>query len=214
MRKFISIITIVSAILVLWSCRNNKYTPEKPENHEILAESPDNREVLAETDSVQILQEIVEVDPNGVDAPISRLWIRNRSDSIERVLLTTVKLTGASWYVADAERFIEVPIDSITAVHRVYIFNEKPLQLIVQGCPDQRNEYSYFIDVDKKKAWYVPANSGYVGGTEEGYMIFRSYRYVSAPDIGGRYTFLQIFDEDGVMVDSLNLEHVQLDKYR
>ena len=49
---------------------------------------------------------------------------------------------------------------------------------------------------------------------EEGYMIFQSYRYVSDPDIAGRYTFLQIFDETGNLVDSLDLEHVRLKEYR
>ena len=41
----------------------------------------------------------------------------------------------------------------------------------------------------------IDATRGYMGGTEEGYMVFRSYRYVSDPDIAGRYTFLQVFDE-------------------
>ena len=104
-----------------------------------------------------------------------------------------------------------MPIDSILVTSRVTIYNYYPLQLIVAGCPDMRNEFSYFIDVDKRKAWYVPANQGYIGSTsEEGYMIFQSYRYVSDPDIAGRYTFLQIFDETGNMVDSLDLEHLHL----
>ena len=91
---------------------------------------------------------------------------------------------------------------------------EKIFQLIVEGCPDSRNEFSYFIDVPSRKAWYVPANSGYMGGTEEGYRVFRSYRYVSDPDIAGRYTFLQVFNDSGVMVDSLDLEHVILTAHK
>lgn len=75
-----------------------------------------------------------------------------------------------------------------------------------------RNEFSYFIDVPSRKAWYVPANQGFIGTTsEEGYMMFQSYRYVSDPDIAGRYTFLQIFDDNGNMVDSHNLEHPHLE---
>ena len=117
--------------------------------------------------------------------------------------------------MADGDRFYPVPIDSILVTSRVKIYNYDPLQLIVEGCPDMRNEFSYFIDVDKRKAWYVPANQGYIGSTsEEGYMIFQSYRYVSDPDIAGRYTFLQIFGETGNLVDSLDLEHVRLKEYR
>ena len=32
--------------------------------------------------------------------------------------------------------------------------------------------------------------------------------------IAGRYTFLQVFDETGCMVDSLDLEHVKLSAYQ
>lgn len=117
--------------------------------------------------------------------------------------------------MGDGDRFYPLPIDSILVTTRVKIYNNNPLQLIVEGCPDMRNEFSYFIDVPTRKAWYVPANQGYVGRTsEEGYMIFKSYRYVSDPEIAGRYTFLQVFDETGIMVDSLDLEHVKLAKYR
>lgn len=45
-------------------------------------------------------------------------------------------------------------------------------------------------------------------------MVFRSYRYVSDHDIAGRYTFLQVFNDKGEMVDSLDLEHVKLKEYQ
>lgn len=83
-----------------------------------------------------------------------------------------------------------------------------------EGCPDYRNEFSYFIDVPNRTARYIPANYGYVGKTGERYMIFRSYRYVSDPDVLGRYTLLQIIDENPVMVDFLDLEHVIVEKHR
>ena len=113
--------------------------------------------------------------------------------------------------MGDGTSFIPVPIDSIPVTSTVSIYCDDPLQLIVEGCPDMRNEFSYFIDVPSRQAWYVPANQGYIGSTlQEGYMIFQSYRYVSDPDIAGRYTFLQLFDETGNMVDSLDLEHLHL----
>ena len=81
--------------------------------------------------------------------------------------------------MGDGNKFFHVPIDSILVTSRVTIYNCDPLQLTVEGCTDMRCEFSYFIDVDKGKAWYVPANKGNIGSTsEEGYMIFQSYRYV------------------------------------
>lgn len=201
MKSLLYLIFIGTGILSLWGCSHQNTAYQ------------DNREILAENDSVQILCEIVDSALDSYDVPLVALVIRNKSDNSEQKLLQTVKPDWFCWYMGDGDRFIEVPIDSITSVSRVFIFNDNPLQLIIQGCPDSRNEFSYFIDVENRKAWYVPANSGFAGGTEEGYMIFRSYRYVSDLDIAGRYTFLQIFDENGVMVDSLDLEHVILEKY-
>lgn len=201
MRFLLYLIGIGAVIISSCSCSNPNTTNQ------------DNREILAENDSIQILCEIVDSASDSYDVPSVVLMIRDKSDGSEQKLLQTVKPDWFCWYMGDGDKFIEVPIDSITAVSRVFIFNDNPLQLIIQGCPDCHNEFSHFIDVENRKAWYVPANSGYVGGTEEGYMIFRSFRYVSDPDIAGRYTFLQIFDENGLMVDSLDLDHIILEKY-
>lgn len=174
---------------------------------------PYHKEVLAENDSVQILSQIVDSAKDEFDVPITALWIRNKVTGQEEKLLQTVRPDWFCYYMGDGTEFVDVPIDSITAISRAYIINDDPLQLIVDGVPDCRNNFSHIIDVDSRTAKYVPANSGFLGGTEEGYLIFRSYRYVSDPDIAGRYTFLQVFDRDGYMVDSLDLEHVILEKY-
>lgn len=167
--------------------------------------------LIAENDSIEILYQVV--DTAEGDIPEVAIWIKNKTTKQETKLYQTVRPDWHCWYMSDGNRFYPVPIDSILVTSRVRIFNNKPLQLIVEGCPDQRNEFSYFIDVPTRKAWYIPANQGYVGRTsEEGYMIFQSYRYYSDPDIGGRYTFLQIFDETGNMVDSLDLDQIHLRK--
>lgn len=174
-----------------------------------------DKTVVAENDSVAILYQVVDSAKDEYDIPEVAIWIKNKTTEQETKLYQTVRPDWHCWYMGDGDRFYPVPIDSILVTRRVKIYNDNPLQLIVEGCPDMRNEFSYFIDVPTKKAWYVPANQGYVGSTsEEGYMIFQSYRYVSDPEIAGRYTFLQVFDEKGIMVDSIDLEHVKLAKYR
>lgn len=60
--------------------------------------------------------------------------------------------------------------------------------------------FSNFIDIPSHKAYWIPANSRFIGRPEEEYMIFRSYRYVSDPEIAGRYTFLQVFNKTGEMI--------------
>lgn len=197
--KIIILLTLTTAILA--GCQKRK-------NPSI------DRTILAENDSVAILYQVVDSAKDEYDIPEVAIWIENKTTKQQTKLYQTVRPDWHCWYMGDGNQFYPVPIDSILVTSRVSIYNYDPLQLIVEGCPDMRNEFSYFIDVPSRKAWYVPANSGYMGGTEEGYMVFRSYRYVSDPDIAGRYTFLQVFNDNGVMVDSLDLEHVILSAYQ
>lgn len=167
-------------------------------------------EILASNNSVEIVRTSIN---KGKEYDESTIWIRDKHTKKEEKLLTTVEPKDPYWYVADCDEFVEVSIDSIYVADLIHIINDNPLQIIVEGCPDYRNIYSYFIDVSTRKTWYVPANSGYLGSTyEEGYMIFLSYRYVSDPDIAGRYTFIQVFNENGLMVDCLDLEHLKLEQ--
>ncbi|MBD5339061.1 MAG: hypothetical protein HDR98_08070 [Bacteroides sp.] len=198
MKKISSIISIL--LILLWGCSKS------PKD----IAGDDNKKLLTQTDSIALYRELVSPANDEYDIPECALFVKNKTTGIETEILRTVRPDWHCWYIADGE----VPIDSIAALSRAYIWNEKPLQLIVEGCPDSRNEFSYFVDVPSRKAWYVPANSGYMGGTEEGYMIFRSYRYASDPEIAGRYTFIQVFNQEGKMGDSLDLEHVILSKYQ
>lgn len=200
MRKLLYIVSVMISVTSLFGCEKSVGTQAC------------KWEILSENDSVKILCEVVDSAKDEFDVPVIALWIHNKSDGTENKLLQTVRPDWHCWYMSDGDQWFDVPIDSITAISRAYIINDNPLQLIVEGVPDCRNEFSHFIDVDRHTAKYIPANSGFLGRTEEGYLIFRSYRYVSDPDIAGRYTFLQVFDEDGVMVDSLDLEHVILEK--
>ena len=171
-----------------------------------------NKDIIAENDSVAILYQVVDSAKDEFDIPEVAIWIKNKITGQESKLYQTVRPDWHCWYMGVGDQFLPVPIDSILVTSRVTIYNYDPLQLIVEGCPDMRNEFSYFIDVPSRKAWYVPANQGFIGTTsEEGYMMFQSYRYVSDPDIAGRYTFLQIFDDNGNMVDYHNLEHRHLE---
>ena len=202
MKKICSIIPII--LIFLWDCSTSSKD----------VAGDDNKKLLVQTDSIALYREIISHTKDEYYIPECALFVKNKTTGIETEILRTVRPVWHCWYITDGSEFVEVPIDSILALSRAYILNENPLQIIVEGCPDMRNEFSYFIDVPSKKAYWVPANSGFLGGTEEGYMIFRSYRYVSDPDIAGRYTFLQVFNKAGEMIDSLDLEHVILSKYK
>ena len=203
MRNILYINLILTVAAVIFSaCHTHKTVNIK-----------NDKVILAETDSIEILSQVIDSAKDEFDIPEVAIWLRNKNTGDEKKLLQTVRPNESYWYVSDGTEFIPASIDSIPVVYKAFVINENPLQLIVEGCPDFRNYYSYFIDVPSRKASWVPSNSGYMGWTEEGYMVFRSYRYVSDPDIGGRYTLLQVFNDKGVMVDSLDLKHVILEEY-
>lgn len=209
MKVTAKILVLLICVVTLLSCNQRNSANGK---------HPDwgsDKKLVAQNDSVAVYIQVVDSAKDEYDIHEVALWIKKKTTKEEIKLYQTVRPDWHCWYMGDGDKFYPVPIDSILVTSRVTICNYNPLQLIVEGCPDMRNEFSYFIDVDKRKAWYVPANQGYIGSTfEEGYMIFQSYRYVSDPDIAGRYTFLQVFNKNGVMVDSLDLEHVRLKEYQ
>lgn len=207
MKTTAKLLFLLVCFISLWGCNQHSSVTS------IHTGIDSDKEIVAENDTIALLIQIVDSAKDEYDIPEVALWIKNKTTKQETKLYQTIRPDWHCWYMGDGDRFYPVPIDSILVTSRVSIYNDNPLQLIVEGCPDMRNEFSYFIDVPARKAWYVPANQGYVGNTsEEGYMIFQSYRYVSDPDIAGRYTFLQVFDETGSLVDSLDLEHLHLEK--
>lgn len=152
----------------------------------------DKTRIVGQTDSVVILLEEVKPPVDEFDVAVSALWLKDRKSGELTKLFQTVKPEEFYWYKADDKTLWDAPIDSITAVSDVYIINESPLQLVVEGVPDCRNVFSYLIDVPTRQAWNIPSNGGFAGlSNEESYMIFQSYRYRKG---GGRYTLLQIFD--------------------
>lgn len=168
---------------------------------------PDSDNVVYADSEFEIISEVVDSARDLNDVDIVRLWKREVETDRKHLLLQTVRNPEAkAWYLPDGKEFMPVPFDSVPVASSVKIWRSEPLQFILEGCPDMRNIHSFFVDVDSRKAWFVPSNNGFLGETEEGFMIFHSYRYVSNMDIGGRYSFIQIFNEQGIMVDSLNLE--------
>ncbi|MCH5223539.1 MAG: hypothetical protein J1E82_05810 [Muribaculaceae bacterium] len=140
-----------------------------------------------------------------MDVAINSVWIYNKINGEATKFLTTVKPQYYGWYQSDDIKGLVYPIDSITAIDKIMAIDSTTM--IVSGVPDLRNVYSYIINIPSKKATYLSCNAGVIGLTpEEGLIIAQSYRYVSDPDIAGRYTYLQIFDWEGNQVADLDLE--------
>ena len=147
MMKISSVISIL--LIFLWGCSTSP--------NDVAGD--DNKKLLAQTDSIALYREIISPAKDEYDIPECALFVKNKTTGIETEILRTVRPDWHCWYIADGSEFVEVSIDSILALSRAYIWNENPLQIIIEGCPDCRNEFSYFIDVPSRKAYWIPANS-------------------------------------------------------
>ena len=145
------------------------------------------------------------------DAFIVSLYVYNYKTRQLAKLLTTTEPEGYKWYNPAGENASEC---LLTDIHSIYYARLFPYakKLLVTGCFDSRNEFSYIIDLDDKSAMLLPTNNGFVGFTsEEGYAVMQSYAYNSGVDEngdpkGGRHTVLSVFDENGTFIRSMDLE--------
>ena len=145
------------------------------------------------------------------DAYIVSLYVYDYKTRQLTKLLTTTEPEGYKWYNPAGENASKCLLTDIHSIYyaRLFPFAKK---LLVTGCFDSRNEFSYIIDLDEKSVLLLPTNSGFVGFTsEEGYVVMQSYAYNSGVDEngdikGGRHTVLSVFDENGKFIRSLDLE--------
>ena len=145
------------------------------------------------------------------DAFIVSMYVYNYKTRQLTKLLTTTEPEGYKWYNPDGENASKCLLTDIHSIYytRLFPYAEK---LLVTGCFDSRNEFSYIIDLNDKSAMFLPTNSGFIGFTsEEGYAVMQSYAYNSGVDEngelkGGRHTILSVFDENGIFIRSLDLE--------
>jgi len=148
------------------------------------------------------------------DAFIVSLYVYNYKTRQLTKLLTTTEPEGYKWFNPVGKNASEC---LLTDIHSIYYARLFPYanKLLVTGCFDSRNEFSYIIDLDDKSAMLLPTNSGFVGFTsEEGYVVMQSYAYNSGVDEngepkGGRHSVLSVFDENGTFIRSMDLESNQ-----
>lgn len=146
------------------------------------------------------------------EAFTTSLFVFCKKDKRLSKLLTTTEPEGYGWHKPVGENAIIVTLADIHAIYRARLFPYAN-KLLICGCFDMRNDFSYIIDLDDKSVLCLPTNNGLVGFTlEEGYAIMQSYAYNTGLDEngepkGGRHTVLSVFDDKGILIRSLDLEN-------
>jgi hypothetical protein len=90
---------------------------------------------------------------------------------------------------------VTVGIDHIAAADKAYIFPGYVNKVVVEGCPDSRNIWTYIIDVNTLTAMQISATEGVQEcDWDRKEIIVSSYGYYEE---GGRYTYKKAIDVNG-----------------
>ncbi len=136
----------------------------------------------------------------GEDEPggVTSVWIYDKRQQKVTLLLTSNPDVEGAWDRMEDGNTASVSLTKVAAADRAW-FVPGEGKIIVEGCPDARNVWSYIIDLQQKTVCQLSSNAGFVGfaGEDETYVVMQSYRYNPDLEVGGRFPVLRLFTTDG-----------------
>lgn len=127
---------------------------------------------------------------------VKSVWLCNeRSGTVIKVCETN-PMAEALWSkMADEDaNAVDVPFSQIAAADKAMIAPGDVNKVIVEGCPDGRNIWTYIIDPYIATAKQLPSSEGVVAlDWEKKEITAASYGY----DEGGRYSVKKVYSIDG-----------------
>lgn len=147
---------------------------------------------------------------NDEEAPseevsVTSVWLRNTQTGQVTSLLKSNPAAPARWSDMAGKKSVEVPLSEVAAADNASFVPDADDLILVEGCPDGRNIWSYVVNIEKRTAIQLPSDSGLLTFMpEEGIMLMQSYGYDMAGETG-RYTILKAFRYDGTYVGELPL---------
>jgi len=125
------------------------------------------------------------------------VWYVNKQTGMVRKLCTTNPMAEGQWERMQKNNGngVTVGIDQIAAADKAYIFPGYVNKVVVEGCPDNRNIWTYIIDVNTLTAMQISATEGVQEcDWDRKEIIVSSYGYYEE---GGRYTYKKAIDVNG-----------------
>ena len=139
----------------------------------------------------------VNVDGVGSENGQWSVWLRDKNTGIVTYLFATENTAEPRWSEMQDGNGIKVPIDQIAAgncSNSLFIPWDAD-KIFVEGCPDERNVWSYIIDINAKEAIQLPTNEGLIA-IDPGKLEIHMSHYLYHPD-GGRYSVERVYTLDG-----------------
>ena len=138
-------------------------------------------------------------DENDYEA-VQTVWLVNgKTGDVTRVCRTNPKAV-ANWELMKerTSNAVEVPLDQIAAAEKAYIASSDGSKVIVEGCPDGRNMWTYVINTKMHTARQYPSNEGVDKvNFNNNEVVMHSYGY----DDGGRYSYRVSYTIDGLFME-------------
>lgn len=142
---------------------------------------------------VNVEQEPTEDESTGIYS----VWMADEKAGKACKILTTNPTAGGLWDEMEDKNAAPTEMHLIAAAERAFFASKDGKKVIVQGCPDGRNYWTYIIDTEKRTAKQYPSTEGVQSiDLDKGEVILASYGYYPAPDYG-RYTVNNAYTIDG-----------------
>ena len=125
---------------------------------------------------------------------IYSVWLADeRAGTVIKVCVTN-PMAELQWQKMKGKDAVNVPITQIASADKAYIAPGDVSKVIVEGCPDGRNIWTYIIDPYKGTAKQLPSTEGIVTlEWEKKEIIAASYGY----DDDGRYSVKKAYSLEG-----------------
>ena len=132
----------------------------------------------------------------GEEPAVNSVWWKNLATGEVIFVCQTNPNAAAHWDEMKGREAaaVEVPVTDIVAADQAKIAPGNGRQLIIEGCPDGRNLWSYVFNLETNTVRQLPSTEGVVGiDYDKQELILSSYAY----DDEGRYSYLNAYTPAG-----------------
>ena len=170
------------------------YAEETEDMEETDVRLPEEAELKDEDNDRELY---VNVDGVGSENGQWSVWMRDKITGIVTYLFATENTAAPRWSEMQDGNGIKVSIDEIAAgnCYTALFIPWDSDKIFVEGCPDDRNVWSYIIDINTKEAIQLPTNEGLIA-IDPGKREIHMSHYLYHPE-GGRYSVERVYTLDG-----------------
>lgn len=134
-----------------------------------------------------------EDEPEGIYS----VWMADeRARTVRRILLTNPTAPGL-WDDMKDKNAAPTAMHLIATAERALFATKDGSRIVVEGCPDGRNYWTYIVDTKRRTVKQLPSTEGVQSiDLNRGEILLASYGYYPAPDYG-RYTVTHAYSTEG-----------------